>query len=90
VATQRLDGDRRPARRAANELASPRLDEAFAASRQIAALERSIELYQMFIERAGDDPRFAEAVRRSRGRIDDARVTICFLLEKPCDDGETR
>lgn len=61
-------------------------DDRFAVTRQVTALERSIELYQMFIERAGDDPNFEEAVRRSRGRIDDARITICFLLEKPCDE----
>jgi hypothetical protein len=65
----------------------PRPDDRFAVARQVAALERSIELYQMFIERAGDEPQFAEAVRRSQGRIEDARITICFLLEKPCDDG---
>jgi len=73
----------------ANELSAPGLDESFAVTRQVTALERSIELYQMFIERAGDDPRYEEAVRRSRARIDDARITICFLLEKPCDgDGD--
>jgi hypothetical protein len=77
----------RPAARA-NELAAPRNDDRFEVARQLAALERSIELYRMFIERAGDDPRYDEAVRRSRARIDDATVTICFLLEKPCDTGE--
>jgi hypothetical protein len=39
----------------------------------------------MFLERAGDEPQYAEAVQRSRGRIEDARLTICFLLEKPCE-----
>lgn len=69
-----------------NELASPGVDGRFAVAQQVAALERSIELYQAFIDRAGDEPQFAEAVRRSQGRIEDARLTICFLLEKPCDD----
>jgi hypothetical protein len=68
-----------------NHTSLPAFDDRFAVTRQVTALERSIELYQTFIERAGDDPRYEEAVRRSRGRIDDARVTICFLLEKPCD-----
>src|SRR5262245_61248644 len=50
--------------------ADPALAERFAVSRQVTALERSIELYEAFIVRAGDDPRYAEAVRRSRGRIE--------------------
>ena len=70
-----------------NELAAPAADDRFAVARQVAALERSIELYQMFIERAGEDPQYTEAVRRSEGRIEDARLTICFLLEKPCEGG---
>jgi hypothetical protein len=73
-----------------NELAAPATDDRFEVARQVAALERSIELYQMFLDRAGDDPRYAEAVRRSKGRIDDARLTICFLLEKPCEGPEKR
>lgn len=56
----------------------------FAVARQVAALERSIELYEAFIERAGDDPGYAEAVRRSHDRITDAKHTICFLLDEPC------
>jgi hypothetical protein len=80
-----------------NELATPPIDDRFGVARQVAALERAIELFQAFIERAGDDPRYAEAVRRSEGRIADARLTICFLLEKspsgdfaasPCDGAE--
>jgi hypothetical protein len=73
-----------------NELATNAIEDRFAVQRQVTALERAIELYQTFIERAGDDPRYAEAVRRSRGRIEDARLTICFLLEKPCEGSETR
>jgi hypothetical protein len=45
----------------------------------VAALERAIALYQQFLERAGDDPRFTEAVKRSRDRIADAKQTIEFL-----------
>jgi hypothetical protein len=70
-----------------NELAAPAADDHFAVARQVAALERAVELYQAFIVRAGDDPQYAEAVRRSEGRIEDARLTICFLLEKPCEGG---
>jgi hypothetical protein len=76
--------------RRSNDLASPELDERFAVTRQVTALERAIELYGMFIERAGDDPQYAEAVRRSQNRMEDARLTICFLLEKPCDEAENR
>jgi len=71
-----------------NDLASAEFDGRFAVTRQVTALERAIELYRAFIERAGDDPRYAEAVQRSRARIEDARVTICFLLEKPCGESD--
>jgi hypothetical protein len=74
----------------ASELSAPGIDDRFAVTRQVTALERSIELYQMFIERAGDDPRYEEAVRRSRARMEDAQVTVCFLLEKPCDGNSGR
>jgi hypothetical protein len=70
--------------------ALPELDDRFAVTRQVAALERAIELYQAFIVRAGDDPQYAEAVRRSQNRMEDARLTVCFLLEKPCDEAEKR
>jgi hypothetical protein len=73
-----------------NDLAMPATDERFTVARQVTALERAIELYQTFIERAGDDPRYAEAVRRSKSRIEDATLTICFLLEKSCDGSESR
>ncbi len=79
------DVEQAPARARSNELAAPAIDDRFGVAGQVAALERSIELYQAFIVRAGDEPQFAEAVRRSQGRIEDARLTICFLLEKPCD-----
>jgi len=32
-----------------------------------------------FIEKAGADPRYAEAVTRSRGRVEDLTATIEFL-----------
>jgi hypothetical protein len=76
--------------RRASDFASPELDDRFAVTRQVAALERAIELYQAFIVRAGDDPQYAEAVRRSRNRMEDARLTVCFLLEKPCGEAEKR
>jgi len=78
------------AERRASPAASRESEERFAVTRQVTALERSIELYGQFIARAGDDPRYAEAVERSRGRIEDARTTICFLLDKPCDGDASR
>ncbi len=62
-----------------DQLAVPGRDERFSTDRQVAALERAIALYEQFLERAGDDPRYGEAARRSRGRIADARETIAFL-----------
>ena len=84
-AMPRLAEKRRPMQDVA-----PSLDGQFEVTRQVAALERSIELYEMFIERAGDDPRFDEAIRRSRGRIEDAQLTICFLRDEPCGSAEIR
>ena len=49
--------------------------------RQIAALERAVVLYREFIERAGDDPIYAEAVKRSRERIRDISDAVPFLRE---------
>lgn len=46
---------------------------------QVRRLRRAIFLYEQFIARADGDPRFAEAVARSRDRIDDAKATILFL-----------
>jgi len=73
-----------------NVVSSPAPDARFEVTRQVTALERAIELYEMFIERAGDDPRFEEAVRRSHGRIEDAKLTICFLRDEPCGSAESR
>jgi hypothetical protein len=50
--------------------------------RQVAALREAIVLYQAFIEHAKDDPQYADAVRKSRERIEDAQATIDFLLAK--------
>ena len=47
---------------------------------QVAALRQSIVLYRQFIERAEHDSQYAEAVQRSRERIEDAQATIDFLL----------
>jgi hypothetical protein len=63
-----------------DHLAAGVRDDRFATDRQVAALRKAIALYQQFIERAAGDPRYAEAVRRSQGRIDDAEKTIEFLL----------
>jgi hypothetical protein len=62
-----------------DRLAVPARDERFSAERQIVVLERAIGLYRQFLERAGDEPRYAEAAKRSRDRIADAEETITFL-----------
>jgi hypothetical protein len=66
-----------------DQLAVGARDERFATDRQVAELRKAITLYRQFIDRAAGDPRFAEAVRRSQGRIDDAEKTIEFLLGGP-------
>jgi hypothetical protein len=63
-----------------DQLAIGARDERFASDRQVGELKRAIALYQQFIDRAGGDPRYVEAVRRSQQRIDDAKKTIEFLL----------
>jgi len=55
-------------------------DERFATDRQVAVLRQAITLYRQFLVRAGDEPEYAEAARRSRERIEDAEQTIAFLL----------
>lgn len=64
--------------------AQPREDDAYAdelaIDGQVAALRQAIVLYRQFIERAEHDSQYAEAVRRSRERIEDAQATIEFLL----------
>ena len=50
---------------------------------QVAELRRAIALHLQFIDRAEDDAHYAEAVKRSQDRIEDARATIEFLLAEP-------
>jgi hypothetical protein len=47
--------------------------------RQIAVLRAARASFAEFIVRAGTDPDYAEAVARSRDRIDDIDATIAFL-----------
>jgi hypothetical protein len=47
--------------------------------RFIANAEDSIRLYQAFIERAGEQPHFADALERSRERIADLKAEIVFV-----------
>jgi hypothetical protein len=47
--------------------------------RQIAVLREARASFAEFIDRAGNDPEFAEAVQRSRDRIEDIDATIVFL-----------
>lgn len=65
-----------------DSLAVPERDERFSVDRQVSELERAIGLYRQFLERAGEDPRFADAVKRSRDRIADAEETIAFLRRR--------
>ena len=61
------------------KLATQGRDDRFSTDRQLAALRQAILLYEQFIARAGDDPRYADAVRRSRDRMADAKETLNFL-----------
>ena len=69
---------------ASPERAHPHADDAppdeLAVDGQVAALRQAIALYRQFIERAEHDSEYAEAVQRSRERIEDAQATIDFLL----------
>jgi hypothetical protein len=60
-------------------------DDRAAMARQVAALERSIALYREFIARAGGDPMYAEAVKRSQERIEDASKILDFLRQRPIE-----
>jgi len=42
-------------------------------------LRHARSLFETFIEKAGDDPKFAEAVRRSHDRVSDIAVMIDFI-----------
>jgi hypothetical protein len=46
-----------------------------------AALREAERLFQQFIERAGDDPYYAEAVQRSRERIADIEEILRFRAQ---------
>ena len=72
-------------RLAREALAAPGRDARFAVDRQVGTLREAIALYQQFIDRAAADPQFADQVRRSRERIDEATATITFLLAQPAD-----
>ena len=47
--------------------------------RTIRDLRQAKGLFETFIAKAGDDPKYVEAVQRSRERIEDIRVEIAFL-----------
>ena len=51
------------------------------AAEEDAILRKAISLYQEFIDRAGSDPAYAEAVRRSRQRIADMQSILEFREE---------
>ncbi len=44
-------------------------------------LQKASEQYQAFIEKAGDDPVYAQAVKRSKDRMQDIQDTIKFIKE---------
>ena len=47
--------------------------------RTIRDLRQAQGLFETFIDKAGEDPKYVEAVQRSRERIEDIRVEIAFL-----------
>lgn len=53
----------------------------FEVDRQVAEIRRAILLYEQFLERAGDDPEYAVAVKRSREALADLRDTLVFLAQ---------
>jgi hypothetical protein len=75
-----------PATIASQPRANAGRDGRFSVERQVVALERALLLYQEFIARAGDDPRYAEAVKRSRDRMRDAKDTLVFLRDDVSGD----
>ncbi|MBN2191479.1 MAG: hypothetical protein JW751_01580 [Polyangiaceae bacterium] len=60
---------------------SPSSNELTDEDRQIAVLASARESFEQFIERAGTDAEYAEAVARSRQRLEDIEATIRFLEE---------
>jgi hypothetical protein len=51
---------------------------------------RAIELYRKFIERAGNDPAYAAAVKRSREQIEDLTSAGIFVEEGRRSRGKAR
>jgi Tfp pilus assembly protein PilF len=47
----------------------------------IPALEKAAQQYTAFVQKAGDDPVFAQAVKRSKERSEDINDTITFIKE---------
>jgi hypothetical protein len=47
----------------------------------IRELKQASELFETFIAKAGSDPRYADAVQRSRDRVEDIEREIEFLTE---------
>lgn len=49
--------------------------------RAVAELRRASALFETFVAKAGSEPRFADAVRRSKARMEDIQATLVFLEE---------
>lgn len=49
--------------------------------RAVAELRRASALFETFVAKAGNEPRFADAVRRSKARMEDIQATLAFLEE---------
>lgn len=47
----------------------------------IPMLEKAVDIYQQFIGKAEGDPAFAEAVKRSKDRVQDIQDTVKFIKE---------
>ncbi|RYZ07728.1 MAG: hypothetical protein EOO73_10370 [Myxococcales bacterium] len=62
----------------------------FDTERQISQLERAVELYAQFLERAAGRPELASAVKKSQERLADARETIDFLKQSLNDEAKPR
>lgn len=60
----------------------------FDTERQIFVLQRAVELYTQFLERAVGRPELASAVKKSQERLADARETIIFLEQSLRDDAK--
>jgi hypothetical protein len=65
------------------EAAKPRTEEPMVAEdpdeAAIRELEKAYQLFATFIEKAGDDPKYAEAVKRARERMEDLGAMHAFL-----------